>query len=118
MPNTSPTSLDTEISFLKPVETKAGLGLWLAAAAALVVLLALNLYVVSGQPGYSPARVFGRAIAVLFLPSLAVWFASRSESGKTQRAKVKAFLYTCLGLLLLAFTTMVATGSYVSLFGR
>ena len=104
----------SSISFLQPVETKASLGLWVGAVVSFLALVSLQMYAALALGESSKARLFGRLLGVLIVPSLAVWFASRSDAGKSQRSKIKVFFLTCSALLALAVVTMLVTSGYRS----
>jgi hypothetical protein len=114
--SSKPSFDEANISFLNKHDPKpnASPALWAAAIVAITILLAFQLSVKIATSHASFASLVGTSIGVLFWPSLAAWFAGRSSTGGTQRAKVKAFLWASLAVLLLGAITMVVTGAYVS----
>jgi hypothetical protein len=114
--SSSPSYDEANISFLNKPDPKpnASPALWAAAALAFTVLLAFQLSVKIATDHASLASLVGTSIGVLFWPSFAAWFAGRSSAGGTQRAKVKAFLWASVAVLLLGVIAMVVTGAYVS----
>lgn len=104
----------SSVSFLKPVETKASAALWMAAVVSLFALVTLNMYPAIVGGGISTVELVGRFLGTLAVPGAALWFASRSPAGKSQRAKVKVVLFTCAGFLALAVATSLSTYAYGS----
>ena len=104
-----------EISFLRPIKTKAEPVLWGATATLFCIyvgLVAFKALTISEAP---LTALLGRLLGSIAVPFGFLRLCARSKLVKNQRQKVSIFASTCLALIALNATSALAALQYIKL---